>query len=308
MTNDDERLRPATADAAAVLEPALRRQLAKRPDSDRLVWWVTLELNLSDSKSDPDSKSDAKRARALWQTHWRARAWMTIRAFTQTEGGDVSDLVQFVKFVKSWTGDTTNPGRILRMNATQWTPLERQLVAAWAAKTFQKRHLAIAWNRRVSAQALEDTVQDFWKGVHYEGEGGPLRGYVYDPKNPREPEDQFRVYLDKCVVNHCQRAFGGIGGQPLPTAPPPVHGAAGRTPAITRDDLARCARALTSMERQVLQLHLMGHTPAEIAKLLGTRPGAVRVRLFKARQKLRACLGLPLQPTSATLDAPEKLI
>ena len=292
MTNDEE-----------PLDPDLKRELARGPHGARLVWWVLTELSLS------DSKSDAKWARALWQTHWRARAWTTIRAFAGAGGNKADDLVTFVK---TWTGDTTQPGRILRMNATQWTPLERQLVAAWAARTFQQRHLAIAHNRGLDGQNLEEAVQGFWGSVHYEGEGGPLRRYLYEPAKPLSPEDQFRVYLDKCMANHCMRTIGNGIRRPRPislddpAAPVPVPAPAGRPLAITREDVDQCAETLTPMERLVLELHMQGYTPAEIARKLGTAPGAVRVRLFRARQKLRACLGLQAQPTSATADAREK--
>ncbi len=55
---------------------------------------------------------------------------------------------------------------------------------------------------------------------------------------------------------------------------------------------ARAAlRCLSSTERELVELvDGAGLTPAEAAKAMGLLPGTVRVRLFRARGKLRATL------------------
>jgi RNA polymerase sigma factor (sigma-70 family) len=54
-----------------------------------------------------------------------------------------------------------------------------------------------------------------------------------------------------------------------------------------RELLARLA-GLSTVEREVLELvDLAGLTPREAANVLGVAPGAVRVRLFRARRRLR---------------------
>lgn len=54
-----------------------------------------------------------------------------------------------------------------------------------------------------------------------------------------------------------------------------------------RELMQRCAR-LAAVERAAIELvDLAGLTPKEGAKVLGISPGALRVRLFRARARLR---------------------
>jgi RNA polymerase sigma-70 factor, ECF subfamily len=61
---------------------------------------------------------------------------------------------------------------------------------------------------------------------------------------------------------------------------------------LDRIALATALRALPSNLRVVFMLRdIEGYTHAEIAELLGIRPGTAEVRLHRARRKLRALLG-----------------
>ena len=65
--------------------------------------------------------------------------------------------------------------------------------------------------------------------------------------------------------------------------------------AEARDDLARLRRALAELppaQREVIVLaRLAGLNAGEVAQVTGSTPGAVRVQLHRALQKLRALLG-----------------
>jgi hypothetical protein len=48
------------------------------------------------------------------------------------------------------------------------------------------------------------------------------------------------------------------------------------------------AASLTEIQRQTMELHIMGHTSREIGRWLNASPVAIRVRVFDALVKLRA--------------------
>jgi RNA polymerase sigma factor (sigma-70 family) len=52
--------------------------------------------------------------------------------------------------------------------------------------------------------------------------------------------------------------------------------------------LLECAAALSDVEREAIELvHLVGLTPKEAARVLGVSPNVLRVRLFRARNRLQ---------------------
>jgi RNA polymerase sigma factor (sigma-70 family) len=55
-----------------------------------------------------------------------------------------------------------------------------------------------------------------------------------------------------------------------------------------RDQMRQLCEHLDESERRVLDLRLEGHTPAEIADLIGVSRVALRVRLTRLRQRLQA--------------------
>jgi RNA polymerase sigma-70 factor (ECF subfamily) len=62
-------------------------------------------------------------------------------------------------------------------------------------------------------------------------------------------------------------------------------------PADAPPDLLLALRRLSPTQRAAAYLHYQGDMPvAEVARLLGTSQPAVRVHLFRARQRLRALL------------------
>jgi RNA polymerase sigma factor (sigma-70 family) len=68
-------------------------------------------------------------------------------------------------------------------------------------------------------------------------------------------------------------------------------------PAGLDPSLARALRALSPLDREALLLIAWEElTPSEAAKTLGINPTAFRVRLLRARRRLRAKLDEPLRP------------
>ena len=60
----------------------------------------------------------------------------------------------------------------------------------------------------------------------------------------------------------------------------------------TLDRVREAIARLPQADREVVVLrHLEGLHPADIAAVLGTSPGAVEVRLSRARQRLKGLLG-----------------
>jgi RNA polymerase sigma-70 factor (ECF subfamily) len=75
--------------------------------------------------------------------------------------------------------------------------------------------------------------------------------------------------------------------------PEPAHAAAAPEPDVLgRQRLARAIRKLSPEQREVVRLaHVEGLTSTEIGHLLGATPGAVKVRLHRARLRLRGWFG-----------------
>lgn len=64
---------------------------------------------------------------------------------------------------------------------------------------------------------------------------------------------------------------------------------------IAREQLVAAVRSLGQQDAALMMLTAVeGYSPAEAAAALGISPGAARVRLHRARKRLRARLGTPL--------------
>jgi RNA polymerase sigma factor (sigma-70 family) len=67
--------------------------------------------------------------------------------------------------------------------------------------------------------------------------------------------------------------------------------------------LGRALQALTDAQRQVVVLRFyLGHTPAEVAAVTGSTPGAVRVATHRAVARLRDHLGVSLPSAQEDAD------
>ena len=109
----------------------------------------------------------------------------------------------------------------------------------------------------------------------------------------RDP-DRFDAWIHRLLTNVCiaqarreRRRTTNLRLLPedAPAAPDDLLSVA------DRDQLDRGFRRLSPNERAILVLHhFVGHTPSEIAEMLGIPPGTVRSRLHHAHRAMRAAL------------------
>ena len=119
-------------------------------------------------------------------------------------------------------------------------------------------------------QEAEDAVQDAF--------------VRYLERAPEELENP-GAWLMRVLVNNCKSrlrlAWRRVG--PLPDTLP--------APAMEEREVLEELFALPPADRAVLHLyHYEGYTTDEIARITGQRPGTVRTRLSRAREKLRRLL------------------
>ena len=119
-------------------------------------------------------------------------------------------------------------------------------------------------------QEAEDAVQDAF--------------VRYLERAPEELENP-GAWLMRVLVNNCKSrlrlAWRRVG--PLPDALP--------APAMEEREVLEELFALPPADRAVLHLYYYeGYTTDEIARITGQRPGTVRTRLSRAREKLRRLL------------------
>src|SRR5262245_49677263 len=93
---------------------------------NRVHTWIIVALDLSVNPTPI--------AEELWRTHWRLRRKATIAARPAD--------VQLVEHIRHWTDDVRE--RILKLNAQEWTQLERELVVRWTWRTYLGRHRGVA--------------------------------------------------------------------------------------------------------------------------------------------------------------------
>ena len=119
-------------------------------------------------------------------------------------------------------------------------------------------------------QEAEDAVQDAF--------------VRYLERAPEELENP-GAWLMRVLVNNCKSrlrlAWRRVG--PLPDALP--------APAMEEREVLEELFALPPADRAVLHLYYYeGYTTDEVARITGQRPGTVRTRLSRAREKLRRLL------------------
>ena len=119
-------------------------------------------------------------------------------------------------------------------------------------------------------QEAEDAVQDAF-----------VKFLEKAPENLEHP----RAWLTRVLVNGCRSrlrlAWRRVG--PLPDTLP--------APAVEEREVLEELFALPPADRAVLHLYYYeGYTTDEIARITGQRPGTVRTRLSRAREKLRRLL------------------
>ena len=119
-------------------------------------------------------------------------------------------------------------------------------------------------------QEAEDAVQDAF--------------VRYLERAPEELENP-GAWLMRVLVNNCKSrlrlAWRRVG--PLPDALP--------APAMEEREVLEELFALPPADRAVLHLYYYeGYTTDEVARITGQRPGTVRTRLSRAREKLRQLL------------------
>ncbi len=158
---------------------------------------------------------------------------------------------------------------------------DRDLMARIQSGDHEAYHaLYERWSRQVfrfllrrtgSRAAAEEAIQETWLRMYRSRRS-------YDPKWP------FPSWLFRIAVNAGHDAW-----RPEPevfhlTRPAPER------PDL-RNQLVQALHLLGPLERRMLLLAVEGFTSKEIATMLDTSPGAVRMRISRARAQLREVLG-----------------
>jgi RNA polymerase sigma-70 factor (ECF subfamily) len=109
----------------------------------------------------------------------------------------------------------------------------------------------------------------------------------------RDP-DRLDAWLRRLFVNVCLEHATRERRRTAILRVLPVDGPAAPDQLLSvgdRDQLERAFRRLPPQQRAILVLrHYVGHTPGEIAELLGIPPGTARSRLHNAHRAMRAAL------------------
>jgi RNA polymerase sigma-70 factor (ECF subfamily) len=135
-----------------------------------------------------------------------------------------------------------------------------------------------------AAEAIAETFATLWRRFDRCPQGGELRPWLFGVArrviaNQRRSDRRRSALSERLVANFDNTAFETIG--------PPEEGAA----------LARAFAALNDSDRELLSLVAWEElTRDELAVALGTSRAVVRLRLHRARRRLREALGHgPLQ-------------
>jgi RNA polymerase sigma-70 factor, ECF subfamily len=174
----------------------------------------------------------------------------------------------------------------------------REQHEAFARLVEQSQHLAFGWalsslrNAEEARDAAQDAFTAAWVCLHQ----------IHDAS-------AFTAWLKRIVATQCHRRLRRRGHESLPVE------AAERVAADTSRGgceslVASAIAGLAPGERHVIVLfYFLGHTQAEIARMLGLKPGTVGKRLHSARLKIRRSLPscvrkefLPLRRTRTFLD------
>jgi RNA polymerase sigma-70 factor (ECF subfamily) len=143
-----------------------------------------------------------------------------------------------------------------------------RLYSRWRRPVF-----AFLVRRTGTRAAADDAFQDTW-----------LR--VYRSRATFDPRRKFKPWLF-AIAAHA--GIDAVTRDPLllelaPEADEPEN---------LRDLLSGALEALSPEDRRLLLLGAEGFDSREIGKMLDLQPGTVRVRLHRARQRVRAALGVP---------------
>jgi len=115
----------------------------------------------------------------------------------------------------------------------------------------------------------------------------------------RQP-DRFAAYLFTAALNACRKRARA-------SRPAPEPGAPAESPEVAllrteeRERLGKAIAGLPDDYREVVSLRAAEDLSfAEIAQVLGISEGACRVRFHRAKERLRAALGVPAEATGET--------
>jgi len=177
---------------------------------------------------------------------------------------------------------------------TDLTPLLQRIIAgdrqayAEVVQQFQRPLSGFLARMGLSPARVEDLAQDtFLKAWVHLGDYQPGRA-------------QFSTWLftiaRRLAINELTRAASRREQAAGDDTPEPVCAGPGPPQALIRlrrqDRLRAALRTLSTEDRSVLALAYVHELDlTEIARIEGVRPGAVRTRLYRARQRLRDALG-----------------
>jgi len=148
------------------------------------------------------------------------------------------------------------------------------------------RFIAVKVGTKQEAEDLTHEVfMSAWQKLpQYEAQGFPFSSWLYRIARNRVI-DYYRTKKSHVSIDDDQMADNEIFG---------VQSDAAEALDIGLDLAAiqEAMHALTAEQREVIQLRFMSDlSPAEIAKVLGKREGAVRIIQHRALIKLKACIG-----------------
>lgn len=147
------------------------------------------------------------------------------------------------------------------------------------------RYLAVA-----AGTSAEDIAADTWVGVvrglgRFVGDRSAFDAWVFTIARARLRDEQRRLYRRPAPVGSGQLLAESAGGGPDPEEC--AVEAAGTAAA-----LALVATLPPDQADAVLLRHVVGFDVAQAARILGKRPGAVRVASHRGLARLRAVLGV----------------
>jgi RNA polymerase sigma-70 factor (ECF subfamily) len=109
--------------------------------------------------------------------------------------------------------------------------------------------------------------------------------YFQKPRTFREPEHE-KAWLINTTLNRCRKMTGSLWRRVLPLDEAPEQSVPFRS--REENELYIALRALPEKYRSALHLFYFEDMPVDrIAKALGAKPGAVRMRLTRGRELLR---------------------
>ena len=178
-----------------------------------------------------------------------------------------------------------------------WTPAERAAVKVWLNEEPQLGQLLWFIEKNLGSGSTKEDARDTWGKFQVEGLDRTIDSY--DPARGR----RFKPWLLLLLSQFCWREGANIRGRaevPIEQENPDgervelqIPDPKGETEQQRVDRLAleQCMNRMPAAYRVVIEMHyFQGMSVREISMALGIGESLVKVRLFRGRRWLRACL------------------